>query len=354
MRLICRNTFVDVAEDDSGPQVWSRTQSAPAALGEQRGAVPPDGATDAQLHAQPGASSPGACNGTQEDQPRSCAAPSMCTSQSSGSGEGHDRHSSTARGMSTDVGGSTAFRQASSQPDSSSGAAPAAAPALTKGPGAGGSSGGAGGGSEAPAQPEPCAEPRDGTGEEGGPEVHGELRDIAGPQETPGPMPASSARPMATGHAIDRAVPRLTYMLWNLPVETTRDGLVDMLNREGFYASFDFIYVPIRFGPDVNFGYAFVNMVSPEAADELRTHFQGFTRWDIDRALTEKEALGAHVTPANNVQGFQANVDRYRNSPLLHPAFPDRYKPAVFQAGVRVPFPPPTEEVRAPRLRLRP
>jgi phosphatidylglycerophosphate synthase len=50
-------------------------------------------------------------------------------------------------------------------------------------------------------------------------------------------------------------------------------------------------------------------------------------------------------------KGLGAHIERYRNSPVMHESVPDEYKPAMYTRGVRVPFPPPTKNLRMPRIR---
>lgn len=59
----------------------------------------------------------------------------------------------------------------------------------------------------------------------------------------------------------------------------------------------------------------------------------------------------------------RAEVERYRNSPVMHPTTPEasyvsvvhrfckEYKPMIFADGQRVQFPGPTKAIRAPKLK---
>ena len=44
-------------------------------------------------------------------------------------------------------------------------------------------------------------------------------------------------------------------------------------------------------------------------------------------------------------------MERFRNSPMMHPSMPDSMKPIVLLDGVRTEFPAPTKKLRAPRQR---
>lgn len=139
--------------------------------------------------------------------------------------------------------------------------------------------------------------------------------------------------------------PRTTVMLRNLPVSFSRDMLLSVLDREGFSARYDFVYLPIDFGSRSGFGYAFINLVDPDAAADFRVHFQGFTNWGIESSKV------ADITWSSTHQGLEEHVSRYRNSPVMHETMPDECKPIVLDKGVRIDFPPPTKIVRAPRIR---
>jgi len=137
-----------------------------------------------------------------------------------------------------------------------------------------------------------------------------------------------------------------TLMLRNLPNQYTRDMLVEMLNREGFAQKFRFVYLPIDFKTHAGLGYAFVDLTTGAEANRMLEHFEGFSRWAV---RSEKICSVSWSHPEQ--QGCNAHVQRYRNSPVMHEQVPDSWKPALFQAGLRMPFPPPTKRLRNPRIR---
>merc|ERR1719321_875490 len=55
---------------------------------------------------------------------------------------------------------------------------------------------------------------------------------------------------------------RTTVMLRNIPNNYTRAKLLELLDKEGFLACYDFIYLPMDFKRNANLGYAFLNLVS--------------------------------------------------------------------------------------------
>jgi len=138
---------------------------------------------------------------------------------------------------------------------------------------------------------------------------------------------------------------RTTLILRNLPNSYSRDGLVGLLDAEGFRMDYSFVYLPTDFKRDAGFGYAFVNFAEPAAARRAKQHFQGFNRWGFP---SRKVCEACWSDP---VQGLQAHVDRYRNSPIMHVSVPEKYRPAVYVKGVQVAFPAPTKALQAPKQR---
>jgi len=138
---------------------------------------------------------------------------------------------------------------------------------------------------------------------------------------------------------------RTTVMLRNLPNNYTREMLLAMLDAEGFLGKYDFTYLPIDFKTQACLGYAFVNLASPDIVQQFWAAFDGYSKW----VLPSKKVCG--VTWSGPHQGREAHVDRYRNSPVMHPMVPEPYKPLVFEDGQRVPFPTSTKTPRAPRTR---
>jgi len=148
--------------------------------------------------------------------------------------------------------------------------------------------------------------------------------------------------------AWDPSIPRTTLMLRNIPNCYTRSLLLELLDERGFRGSYNLVYLPIDFNTSCGFGYAFVNFVSMEHAEVCMSQMQGFQGWNTpsDKVLD--------VTWSNAHQGFEAHVERYRNSPMMHETVPDELKPVIFVNGERVAFPQPTKKPRAPRTRRRP
>jgi len=154
-----------------------------------------------------------------------------------------------------------------------------------------------------------------------------------------------------SGGTSPRDADRTTVLLRSLPRDFTRARLVELLEDEGFDGAFDFVYVPIDFSSEASLGYAFVNFVSTGDVRRCWEIFDGLSEWGHQ---CEGESKACQVMWAEPCQGLAAHVERYRSSPVMHATVPDEWKPAIFQDGVRMPFPPPTKTVSAPKARRRP
>lgn len=135
---------------------------------------------------------------------------------------------------------------------------------------------------------------------------------------------------------------KTTVMLRNLPNNYTREMFLQMLDENGLKGQYDFVYLPCDFYHDANLGYAFVNMVDASAVFLAWKAFQDFSDWSLPSAKV------CQVVWSGPHQGFEAHVERYRNSPLMHQNVPDVFKPMIFRNGKRQPFPKPTKCLQAP------
>merc|ERR1712080_58537 len=76
-------------------------------------------------------------------------------------------------------------------------------------------------------------------------------------------------------------------------------------------------------------------MVTHEDARRAWTGLQGFGDWKVP---SQKVLSVSWSTP---LQGLAANIERYRNSPVMHQDVPDHFKPLLFKCGQPVRFPRP-------------
>lgn len=135
---------------------------------------------------------------------------------------------------------------------------------------------------------------------------------------------------------------RTTVMLKHLPNNYTREMLMELLDKEGFAGQYDFIYLPIDFWRNAGMGYAFVNLVDPVLVPRFWKTFDGFKDWVLPTAKV------CEMGWSSPLQGLEANVERYRNSPIMHKCVPEEYQPLILANGKKVEFPKPTKSLRPP------
>lgn len=140
---------------------------------------------------------------------------------------------------------------------------------------------------------------------------------------------------------------RRTLVFQRIPREYSRDMVVEMLHEHGFAGKFDFLYLPCNFANGRSFGYFFVNMISSANADDCMRYFNGFMDW---RVASDNVCAVLWA----DTDGLQANIQRYRNSPVMHPSVPSELQPILFGSkGVQIGFPAATRKLKAPKtLRL--
>ncbi|CAK0903413.1 unnamed protein product [Prorocentrum cordatum] len=129
-----------------------------------------------------------------------------------------------------------------------------------------------------------------------------------------------------------------TVMLRNLPCGFTRKSLIWTLNNNGFARQYDFVYIPMDFNTRLSLGYGFVNLVDDKHVQRFIDVFDGYNQWFCHSSAKICEAMC-------QTQGLQANIERYRNSPVMSDVVPERFKPALFVDGTQVPFPEPTKDL---------
>jgi len=146
-----------------------------------------------------------------------------------------------------------------------------------------------------------------------------------------------------------------TLMVRNLTPDLTQPEFVQHLMNGGYRGLFDFIYMPMNRGRGNrglfdnlqgrgNFGYAFVNFGSHTIAAQVMARLQDSEKGD---PLCSLEWTAVWST----CQGFEANIDRYRNSPLMHHVVPNDAKPSVYDSwGNLATFPTPTKTIPKPRI----
>lgn len=148
-----------------------------------------------------------------------------------------------------------------------------------------------------------------------------------------------------TSIAAEEEDARTTLIFHALPSYFNRAWLESLLCAEGFSQAYDFVYVPVSFRKSsgwcpVSLNYAIVNFRSAGLATSALAKFQD---WELEGQRLALEWCDSH-------QGQGALIQRYRNSAVMHGSIAECFKPAIFEGGVRVSFPAPTEEVRQPKF----
>jgi hypothetical protein len=136
---------------------------------------------------------------------------------------------------------------------------------------------------------------------------------------------------------------RTTLMLRNLPNNYTRDLTIELLNTLGWAGRYDFLYYPVDFQTNSGLGFAFVNCSTHADACTVKAELEGFKKWTIPSVKVCTVGWCG-----DDQQGLAANIERYRNSSVMHKSVPDDRKPAIFKDGVRVKFPASTKKLWPP------
>jgi len=89
--------------------------------------------------------------------------------------------------------------------------------------------------------------------------------------------------------------------------------------------------------------FAFVNLASPAEATCFRAHFGGFRQW----AVRTSKVCNVSWASADQ-QGLEANIERYRNSSVMHGSVADEHRPLYLVNGVPVKFPKKTKRLWPP------
>lgn len=166
-----------------------------------------------------------------------------------------------------------------------------------------------------------------------------------GESPTKGAAFSKAVRSAVSGRPAPKREEWTTVMMRNLPNNYSRDMLLELMDSRGFAGLYDFVYLPVDFSTRSGLGYAFVNLTDAATALLFWRVFESFCDWSIP---SRKVCI---LTWSDPIQGLDANVERYRSSPVMCETVPDEFKPAIFSQGERVHFPAPLKKLRAPRLR---
>jgi hypothetical protein len=172
---------------------------------------------------------------------------------------------------------------------------------------------------------------------------------------TPAPSLAPTT-PMSTT-MLDLKATDTTMMLRNVPYEARQEGVLRVLEASPFKGRYTFFYCPLDFRSLNNLGYAFVNLDSPQAANDFAVFFDGLRIAHNPALFPKLSGISSaswdkplRVSRAR-IQGYSANVEHYKNSPVNLKS--EEFKPMIFALKPtfhRLLFPAPTAAAAAPGM----
>jgi hypothetical protein len=142
-----------------------------------------------------------------------------------------------------------------------------------------------------------------------------------------------------------KSAPHTAVMMRNIPQEYTRAKLIELLDQQGFNGLYELVYVPTAMDTELSYCYAFITLTTEGSVDQFLNHFIGFKDWSVPSDKV------CEVRFNDMLRNTEEHIQRYRDSTMMHESVEDRFKPALFENGQRVPFPEPTKLIRAPKRR---
>merc|ERR1712187_170997 len=139
--------------------------------------------------------------------------------------------------------------------------------------------------------------------------------------------------------------PYTEAVMMNIPLEYTREQLLEFIDQQGFRGSYSLFYLPHSFQTELHYGYAFIDFTTTENLEKFREHFQGFRDWNVRSDIT------CDVSVSDRFSSLDDHIEAYRNSPIMHESVQERFRPLLFQNGERICFPRPTKKIKAPRCK---
>merc|ERR1712151_925221 len=136
-------------------------------------------------------------------------------------------------------------------------------------------------------------------------------------------LSTSSITSVVSSSVLDEATtikcddPRVTVMMKNIPIEYSREQLLEIMDAAGFQKYYNAVYVPADLKSEEVLGYAFINFTTHEQAEKFIAHFNDFTDWQVPSDQV------CEVKWSGTLQGYNATIERYRNSPMMHESVPD-------------------------------
>jgi RNA recognition motif-containing protein len=114
---------------------------------------------------------------------------------------------------------------------------------------------------------------------------------------------------------------RTTIMVRNLSNDLSQTDFVKDLLARGYRGLFDFVYMPMNFRSDGNFGYAFVNFASAEVALQFMKKLQLLEHdekewrsvWSTCQGVDTKPGIGAPMISSSSMEAANDTNDTRDN-----------------------------------------
>mmetsp|Transcript_113153 Transcript_113153/g.200643 ORF Transcript_113153/g.200643 Transcript_113153/m.200643 type:complete len:366 (+) Transcript_113153:178-1275(+) len=96
----------------------------------------------------------------------------------------------------------------------------------------------------------------------------------------------------------------MTVMMRYIPSKYTQGRLINEINSAGFDGTYDFFYLPLDTRNYGNRGFAFINFISSESAEQFYSKYHG-------QKLKHFEATSSIAVLPADVQGFEESAERF-------------------------------------------
>jgi len=140
--------------------------------------------------------------------------------------------------------------------------------------------------------------------------------------------------------------PFTQVIIKNIRSDFTRAKFLDFLHAVCYKGKYDMVYLPTAFETGKSYQYGFVNFLSEAIAQQFQLQLHG---------CADEDFFGQQQCDVSwsECQGLPDIIEKYRNSPMMHPSVPDECKPMLFIDGSAAPFPAPTRKISKPRTNRR-
>uniref|UniRef100_A0A7S4PVW0 RRM domain-containing protein n=1 Tax=Alexandrium monilatum TaxID=311494 RepID=A0A7S4PVW0_9DINO len=144
----------------------------------------------------------------------------------------------------------------------------------------------------------------------------------AGSPEAQGPSEAKQPFKRVRGGAAAAGARFTTMMIRNMPFDIEQIDVVQELDDSGFKDEYDLVYMPSTFASGRGKGYAFVNFVSPAAAQKFVEVWHKTQRFGMSKSGTSLNVSAARI------QGRDANSKKW-DFPRMRRVKNPSYRPLI-------------------------